>query len=198
MDIISAGAQAVLTFWFGDPHLPPESYQERHALWFRKRRETDEAIRVQFHSLYAQAATGELDAWQESPAACLALIVVLDQFPRNLFRGTPQAFATDAKALAIAKAAIARHDDHSLPPVQRIFLYLPLEHSEDLADQQQSVALFEQLVAADSTLSDTYDYALRHRDVIQRFGRFPHRNEILGRTSTPEEVEFLQQPGSRF
>ena len=198
MVTISTGAQAVLTFWFGDPYLPTEGYRDRHPLWFRKRRETDEAIRVQFHSLYAQAATGELDAWQESPATCLALIVLLDQFPRNLFRERPQAFATDAKVLAIAKAAIASHYDQALPPVQRIFLYLPLEHSEDIADQEQCVALFEQLVAADSTLADTYDYALRHREVIQRFGRFPHRNEILGRTSTPEEVEFLQQPGSRF
>ncbi|MEO1209984.1 MAG: DUF924 family protein [Cyanobacteria bacterium J06638_20] len=190
--------QSVLNFWFGDPTSPESSYAQRRKLWFSKSEETDETIHQEFMSLYAQAATGELDSWAVEADSCLALLLILDQFPRNMFRDTPRAFATDGKALAIAKRAIEYGFDQAFKPIQRLFMYLPLEHSENLEDQHRSVALVEALKEEDTELEDAYNYALRHRDVIQRFGRFPHRNIILGRQSTTEEVEFLQQPGSRF
>ncbi|MEO1149090.1 MAG: DUF924 family protein [Cyanobacteria bacterium J06638_22] len=190
--------QSVLNFWFGDPTNPKSSYTQQRKLWFSKSEETDETIRREFMPLYAQAATSELDSWATEPESCLALLLILDQFPRNMFRDMPRAFATDEKALAIAKHAIERGFDQALKPVQRLFMYLPLEHSETLEDQHRSVALVETLKEEDTDLADAYDYALRHRDVIQRFGRFPHRNIILGRQSTSEEIDFLQQPGSRF
>ncbi|MBF2049676.1 MAG: DUF924 family protein [Leptolyngbya sp. IPPAS B-1204] len=189
--------QAVLSFWFGDP---PEaaSYAQRRKFWFGKQPEFDAEIRQKFAAIYEQAAAGALDAWQQLPAGCLALVIVLDQFSRNMFRDTPQAFATDAKALQIAQQAVAQGFDQQLAPIQRIFLYLPFEHSENLADQHQSVELTRQLSAEVPELADVFDYAVRHQDVIERFGRFPHRNRILGRESTPEEIEFLKQPGSSF
>lgn len=193
-----AGAQSVLSFWFGDPEQPDGTFEARRKLWFGKSEETDRQIYQQFHSLYAQAATGELDHWQQEPESTLALVLVLDQFPRNMFRDSPQSFATDARAKAVAERAIAHQYDQALTPEQRLFLYLPLEHSENIDDQHRSVALFETLLSEAPHLQEAYDYALRHRDVIERFGRFPHRNEILGRSSTPEEQEFLKQPGSRF
>lgn len=189
--------QAILKFWFGDS--PQESsYEQRRQLWFRKRPEFDAEIRQRFADVYEQAATGALDAWQQAPLSCLALIIVLDQFPRNMFRDTPQAFATDAKALDVAQRAVAQGFDQQLRPLQRIFLYLPFEHSENLAHQHQSVELTRQLSAEAPALADVFDYAVRHQNVIERFGRFPHRNRILGRESTPEEIEFLKQPGSSF
>ncbi|WP_416674621.1 DUF924 family protein [Egbenema bharatensis] len=190
--------EAVLRFWFGDPATEATDYAARRQLWFGKKSQFDQEIADRFQSLYQQAAHGELDHWQEAPDSCLALLIVLDQFPRNLFRQHPQAFATDAKALAIAKSAIAQGFDQSLEPVQRIFMYLPLEHSEDRSDQLQSVECFRNLAAIDPALNDVFDYALRHYEVINRFGRFPHRNSILARPSTPEEIEFLKQPGSSF
>lgn len=196
--MLTSPVQTILEFWFGAPNSPDSRYSERRKLWFTKSAATDTTIRQEFMPLYVQAATGELDHWDTAPESCLALILLLDQFPRNLFRNDPQAFATDAKALAIARLAIERGFDQPLNPLQRLFMYLPFEHSEDLADQQQSVALIAPLKQADPDLEDAYDYALRHRDVIQRFGRFPHRNAILGRPSTPAEQAFLQQPGSRF
>jgi uncharacterized protein (DUF924 family) len=189
---------AILNFWFGDSGTESTSYEQRRRFWFGKTPEFDQAIREQFHAVYAQAAAGQLDHWQDTPEGSLALILVLDQFSRNMFRDTAQAFATDPQALAAAKRAIARGFDQQLLPIQRIFLYLPLEHSEDLADQQQSVEQFRQLIAASPDLQDTFDYALRHQSVIERFGRFPHRNRLLGRDTTPEEAEFLTQPGSSF
>ena len=129
----------------------------------------------------------------DSARGCLALIVLLDQFSRNMFRGTARAFAADAKALSVACAALDRGFDQEAPAVLRSFFYLPFEHSEVLADQERSVALFEALGDADGL-----DYAIRHHDIIARFGRFPHRNELLGRENTPEESTFLTQPGSRF
>lgn len=191
-------AEEVLAFWFGTPETGDSSYQTRRKLWFGKNSETDQTIRDRFLTTHEQAASGQLDDWQRSPESCLALIVLLDQFPRNMFRNTARMFATDYKALAVAKGAIARGDDQKLLPLQRMFVYLPLEHSEVMADQNQSVALFEQLQTAHPEISDVADYALRHRAVIERFGRFPHRNAILGRPSTLEEIEFLKQPGSSF
>ncbi|HEY9640093.1 MAG TPA: DUF924 family protein [Coleofasciculaceae cyanobacterium] len=190
--------QAVLDFWLGVPQAEDTTYPKRRKLWFSKNPQVDQEIRDRFLSLYEQAATGKLAHWQQSPQGCLALLILLDQFSRHLFRGEARSFATDRQAVNIAKGAIAQGFDQQLQPVQRIFIYLPLEHSENLLDQQRSVELFRQLSEAAPELQDTYDFALRHQAVIQRFGRFPHRNSILGRTSTPAELEFLQQPGSSF
>lgn len=202
---LSPQIEDVLKFWFGsaDSDAPEGStsdglYQRRRKFWFGQNPEFDRAIRDRFESLYQQAAAGHLDGWQQSPSGSLALILVLDQFPRNMFRHTPQAFATDFKAQQVAKGMIDRGDDRLLLPVQRIFVYLPLEHSENRDDQHLSVQQVEALVATQPALADCLDYAQRHQVVIERFGRFPHRNRILGRETTAEEAEFLQQPGSAF
>lgn len=188
--------ESILRFWFGEPG--QDSYQQRRKIWFSKQPEFDQVLRQQFQPVYQQVAGGELSAWQTSAMGCLAQIIVLDQFPRNMFRNQPQAFATDSLALKLAQKTVAAGFDRQLDPLQRMFVYLPFEHSENLADQNQSVAQFQQLIAAAPELTDVLDYAIRHRAVIQRFGRFPHRNAILGRASTPEEIEFLKQPGSSF
>ncbi len=189
----TVGAAEVLAFWFG----PDPSLEGRRALWFGKDPATDALIRERFLATYTAAARGDLDAWMRTPDGALALIVVLDQFPRNLFRDTPAAFATDAYALDCARQVLERGWDVAMHPAQRLFLYLPFEHSEDLADQRRSVRLFAALDAAPGW-ADAFDYALAHYCVIRRFGRFPHRNAILGRASTAEETAFLAQPGSRF
>jgi len=184
----------VLTFWFLDP--TGQTAKNRKE-WFIKSSKFDQEIRDRFLDLYEQAASGQLDHWQETAPGILALILVLDQFPRNLFRGDPRSFATDDKALTLTQMAIARGFDQALPLIQRWFVYLPLMHSEDLDIQNQSVEFFRQFELDPETQS-SYPYAIKHRDVIQRFGRFPHRNAILGRENTPEETAFLQQPGSSF
>lgn len=189
---------ALLEFWFGRPEDGNTDYSQRRKLWFFKNPETDQLIHDRFWAAYQRAIAGELVAWEHSPQGCLALLILLDQVPRNVFRGTPQAFASDEQALALAKMAIAQGFDRQVVPIQRIFFYLPLEHSESLADQTQSVELFRQLVAEAPDLSDPYDYAIRHYEVVARFGRFPHRNAILQRETTPEEAKFLQTPGSSF
>ena len=181
----------VLRFWFGEP---PGG---RRRQWFDKDEGFDVEIRRRFLPLYERLAAGKGTEWLQEAAPCLARIVVLDQFPRNMFRGTPRAFATDAPALAAARHAVARAFDRPLLPVQRLFVYLPFEHSESLEDQEQACELCKPLEAFPETF-DAYRYAVAHRDIIRRFGRFPHRNAILGRQSTPEEVEFLKQPGSSF
>ena len=185
----------VLDFWFG----PAGSgeYGRARAAWFSKDPDFDARILGRFLDLHERAAAGQCNAWRDGPDSSLALAVVLDQFPRNMFRGTPRAFATDGSALELARLAVSRGFDRGLLPVQRWFLYLPFEHSENLADQDRSVELFESL-RGDPESASPIDYAHRHRDVILRFGRFPHRNAILGRSSTPEELEFLRQPGSSF
>jgi uncharacterized protein (DUF924 family) len=187
--------ETILTFWFGE--MAENALLKPRKVWFTKHAEFDDAVRSQFQMTHEQAAAGQFDGWQRSPQGCLALVLLLDQFPRNMFRGQPESFASDAKALSVAQFAIAQGFDCLLPPVQRQFLYFPLEHSEDLEHQNQAVALFHQFVE-NPDLQETYDYAIRHREIIQRFGRFPHRNQILGRDHTPEEVEFLTQPGSSF
>ena len=188
-------AQAILDFWF-TPSSSPE-YGHFRSVWFQKNPEFDAMIRNRFGAVYQQAAAGQLTPWQGAAQTCLALILLLDQFPRNLFRGTAQAFATDLQALATAKYAVAQGYERELLPVQRWFIYCPFEHSENLEDQDRAVTLFEQL-SDDPDSAEAIDYAVRHREVILRFGRFPHRNVILGRVSTPEEEEFLGQPGSSF
>ena len=187
--------QKILNFWFGKSD--EINYGKPRKFWFVKSDELDSKIKSQFKNIYQKAAAGELNYWQEQPLSCLALIILLDQFPRNMFRGSPQAFATDDQAKTCAELAIKRRFDIQLIPVQRWFIYLPFEHSENLKDQETALKLFDTLQAhADSKSS--IDYAYRHWEVIKKFGRFPHRNQILGRTNTPEEIEFLNQPGSSF
>jgi uncharacterized protein (DUF924 family) len=181
----------VLGFWFGSG----AEYGQRHKHWFEKDAAFDAEIRSRFLSLYERLASG--NQWLDAARPCLARILVLDQFPRNMFRGTPRAFASDSLALAAARHAVAERYDAGLVLVERVFVYLPFEHSEALADQEQACRLCEPLAAYPET-ADTLRYAIAHRDIIRRFGRFPHRNAILGRDSTVEELEFLQQPGSSF
>jgi uncharacterized protein (DUF924 family) len=181
----------VLQFWFGEPRGP------RRRCWFDKDRAFDAGLRSRFLPLYETLARAQHAEWLEEAERCLARIVVLDQFPRNMFRGTPRAFATDPLALQAARQAVERGYDRGLLPVERLFVYLPFEHSEALDDQERACELCRPLAAFPQT-DDAYRYALAHRDIIARFGRFPHRNAILGRASTPEELEFLKQPGSGF
>jgi uncharacterized protein (DUF924 family) len=185
----------ILTFWFGEADDP--LFGKPRKEWFTINPEFDERTRWHFLWDYELAATGHLDTWQESPQSCLALIILLDQFPRNMFRGTPQAFATDARGLALAQNAIEHKFDQKLLPVQKWFIYLPFEHSENLEHQDQNVALFQQL-NDDSDSEPAIDSAIRHLEIIKKFGRFPHRNQILGRESTPAEIEFLKLPNSHF
>jgi len=159
------------------------------ALWFAKDPEFDRRFRERFLTLYDMAARGDLASWPATPDGTLALLLLLDQFPRNAFRGTPRMYATDAMARAFAGTAIAAGHDRRVPPELRLFFYLPFAHSEDLADQERSVALNRRL--GQPNLS----HAERHRDIVRRFGRFPHRNPILGRTTTPEEQRFLDDGG---
>jgi uncharacterized protein (DUF924 family) len=185
----------VLEFWFGAPDSAEFGRQCRR--WFEKSQAFDDLIRERFLATYEAAATGRLDGWVERPLASLALVVTLDQFPRNMFRGTRQAFAADAKALAAARGIATRGFDLAYIPAQCWFAYLPFEHAEDLVAQQESLRLFERL-RADPASASPIDYAMRHYAVIERFGRFPHRNAILGRASTPGELDFLATPGSSF
>ncbi len=197
------GAETVLDFWFGEtpPDQPPPA--ERLRFWFGGQPATDREIRERFASEVEAAAAGRYQQWTESASGSLALVLLLDQFPRNIHRGTSLAYAFDHLALEIASAVLATGRDQVLDPVRRAFLYLPLEHSESLECQERSVALFQNLLAeAPAPLKELcrgfLDYAVRHRDIIARFGRFPHRNAALARRSTPEEELFLQQPGSSF
>lgn len=185
----------MLTFWFGS--IDPADDRARDE-WFRKDPTFDERIRTRFGSLVEAALAGELSAWEGSPAGALAQLLLLDQFTRNVFRGSPRAFAGDARALASAQALVARGEDLQLAPLRRVFAYLPFEHAEDRRAQAESLRLFGALARADGALAGYEDYARRHAEVIERFGRFPHRNATLDRLSTPEEIEFLRQPGSSF
>lgn len=188
-------ARALLDFWFapaGDPA------REKHRdLWFKSTEEFDALVRVNFLADHELAAAGALAAWEAEPESALALVLLLDQVPRNIFRGTPRAYATDPQARAAAERAMARGFDRKVPPVWRSFFYLPLHHSEDIADQRRSLALFEAL-PRDPDFPDDLRYARRYNEIIARFGRFPHRNAILGRPSTPEEIAFLADPDSSF
>lgn len=174
----------ILHFWFGQ--LGP-------AQWFKPDPALDEEIARRFGAAYDEVRRSVEGEWRISAQGILAAIIVLDQFPRNMFRGTPRAFATNSAALRLAITAIDQQLDRSLSTSERQFLYMPFQHAEDRAIQTRSVQLFEALGDA-----EVLDYARRHRTVVERFGRFPHRNAILGRASTTEEIEFLKQPGSSF
>lgn len=183
----------MLLFWFG----PPSERGKPHKRWFEKSEAFDREVRDRFAVTYEQARAGGLEHWKAQAADCLALVIVLDQFPRNMFRGTARAFESDALALEAARDALDRRFDQGMLPVERLFFYLPFEHSELLADQDLACELTRPLDAVQPELG-AYRYAVLHRDIVSRFGRFPHRNAILGRESTPEELAFLKGPGSSF
>jgi uncharacterized protein (DUF924 family) len=189
-------AQAVLDFWFGQPG--SEEFGSERKVWFSKDDGFDLGVAKAFGNTIEKALRGELDRWAESATGALARVLLLDQLTRNAFRGQPRAFAGDAQALAAAGSMVGSRQDEGLPPVMRAFAYMPFEHAEGLAMQDESVRLFSRLVAAAPELAHMLAFAHRHRAVIDRFGRFPHRNAILGRASTPEEIAYLSQPGSGF
>lgn len=186
--------QEVLDFWFGAAGAADDG--RARTFWFEKSQTTDDAIRARFGAAVEAALQGAFEDWRRTPHGALALILLLDQFTRNVFRDTPRALAGDARALATAQALVERGDDRSLTPYERQFAYLPFEHAEDRAAQEVSLRLFAQL--AREGLPGPLEWAQKHYDVIARFGRYPHRNAILGRESTPEELDFLRRPGSRF
>ncbi|HEY2024662.1 DUF924 family protein [Paraburkholderia sp.] len=193
---LSARARDVLDCWFGTPG--SSEYGTERKLWFSRNDAVDAMLRERFGDLIDAANAGALDAWQRSPLGALALVIVLDQFSRNCHRNTARAFAADRKALAVAQRMVASGADRLLPGVHhRAFAYLPFEHSETLAAQHESLRLFEEL-AAEPGGKPYYRFAVRHAHIIERFGRFPHRNAWLGRVSTDEEIAFLSEPGSSF
>jgi uncharacterized protein (DUF924 family) len=202
-------AFAILDYWFGQRPYAPAAIRQRMALWFgdpgapELQPQTDEYIRTRFGALLSEAAAGRLDRWETSPRRRLALILLLDQFSRNIHRGSRRAFEYDAKALQLSLEGLSLGADAALDPVERIFFYMPLEHSESLEVQAESLAAFGRLAKeAPEQLGDTFDsvlkYARLHYDIVQRFGRFPHRNAVLGRTSSAAELEWLAGAGQRF
>ncbi|MEL6927344.1 MAG: DUF924 family protein [Cyanobacteria bacterium J06600_6] len=174
----------ILDFWFD---------KETKPLWFKKQEEFDRQIKEQFLDIYQLAKTGAFKVWRNDPASTLALIIVLDQFPRNMFRDNAQAFATDNQAVELTKYAVQHNYHLELTDEQQTFLYMPLMHSEDRQDQAKSIELFQALGR-----ENNLKFAIKHQQIIDRFQRFPHRNKILGRKSTTAEQEFLSQPGSSF
>ena len=185
----------ILDFWFGAPgsaeHGRPRQF------WFSKSDATDALIRERFGAAVDAALSGGLDPWADDDArSALALVLLLDQFTRNIFRDTARAFAGDAAALAVARRLVGDGRHRRLAPVERWFAYLPFEHSEAIDDQHESLRLFGEL--ADEGMTEPLAWARKHYEIIARFGRYPHRNEALGRASTAEEIEFLRQPGSGF
>lgn len=185
----------VLDFWFS---------KRARSRWFVKDTAFDDEIRALFGATAAAAAEGHLDSWMAATEPCLALVLLLDQAPRNIHRGTPPAFAADGRARTVASHAVERGFDRRLPSDRRWFLYLPFEHSEDLADQRRSVSLFASWAEAHAEgplrerALEQLRFVRRHAEIIERFGRFPHRNTILGRASTPAEIEFLKEKDSSF
>ena len=176
----------VLNFWFIE--IKPQQ-------WFQKNEGFDRLVKERFSDAYDLAVQGIFDDWRETPEGALALVILLDQFPRNMFRNTPRSFATDTVALEVAKTAIEKSYDQVLTTQQKSFLYLPFEHSEKLEDQEMSLSLFEGIKNENPV---AYDYAVQHYDIIKEFNRFPHRNKILSRPNTEQEERFLAQPGSGF
>lgn len=196
-------AEAVLAFWFGDGADDAAILAEKSAIWFTKDPAIDAAIRERFGGLREAVIGAQLDGWLATPRGGLALIVLIDQFSRNLFRDDARAFEHDALARSWTERMLDSGADRELRLVERVFAYLPLEHSESIADQDRCVALFGALRdTAPPVLHEAFttflDFARRHREIIARFGRFPHRNAVLGRVSTDAEVAFLAEPGSSF
>ncbi len=195
--------QSIFDHWFGSNPDDAGVAAQRSTLWWSKDASVDKEIRSRFRNYVKEAGSGRLDGWAATPRGRLALILLTDQFPRSIFRDTPEAYSYDSMALSWCLQGLETGADRLLRPIERVFFYLPLEHSESLAHQNESVRLFRDLargVGPDHrTVFEGYvDYATRHRDIIARFGRFPHRNSTLGRKSTPEEHLFLAEPGSSF
>tara|TARA_R110000823_G_scaffold198080_3_gene329123 strand:- start:6227 stop:6814 length:588 start_codon:yes stop_codon:yes gene_type:complete len=187
--------EAIHEFWFGELDANGFTRKDRSSLWFKADRAVDAECRLRFGDTLASARAGELTHWRDSDRGLVALVVLLDQFSRNIHRGTPQAFAADDRALSLSRACIDSARDSRLPVIHRVFMYLPLEHCEDLHTQRECVRLFSALADAEPGAADFLRYAVAHCDVIEQFGRFPHRNAILGRTSTAEELEYLETHG---
>jgi len=195
--------QEILRYWFGDLKTDSDLPEDKSKIWFRGGKKTDDFIRKHFQNDIHSAAQNKLDDWKNAPQGCLALIILLDQFPRNIYRDFPESFAQDAKALELSLWGIKRGYDVLLKPIEKSFFYMPLIHSEDRSIQTQSLHYFKHLTeeapqAIQAYMKNGYDYAVRHAEIIERFGRFPHRNEILGRESTSEELQFLEGPNSSF
>lgn len=193
----------ILDFWFGSESDDKAVADAQATLWWSKTATVDLAMRERFATLTDKAAAHAFDDWAETSAGLLALILLTDQFPRNMYRETPRAFAFDPLARAWCKQGLRNGLYATLRPIEQVFFFLPLEHSEALDDQDHAVDLFARLLTIAppphrDTFAGFHDFAIRHREVIRRFGRFPHRNDILGRPSTPEERAFLQEKGSRF
>lgn len=202
-DALDPRLEEVLDYWFGQAPDDAGVLAQKYASWFGPGDAVDAEIRDRFGDLHEEVAAGRFERWLALPRGRLALVIVLDQFSRNLFRGDPRAFEHDGLARAWTDEGLHLGADRALRACERVFAYLPLEHSESLADQQRSVERFRVLrdeapAALRARFDNFLDYAVRHHDVIARFGRFPHRNAILGRASTPAEDEFLRQPGSSF
>ncbi|TDJ65027.1 MAG: DUF924 domain-containing protein [Proteobacteria bacterium] len=195
--------EEILSFWFGEIDADGLAKKEQAERWFRANAETDELIRERFASDLQKAIQGQLTSWEQYPRGRLALIVLLGQFSRNIYRGTAQAFAQDELALSLCLQGIDIGHDLALRPIERTFYYLPMEHPESLQIQDRCVQHYQQLVASvlpatTKKLQSSLDYAISHRDIIARFGRFPHRNKLLGRASTAAEREYLSQGGATF
>ena len=200
---MSAPWRPLLDWWFGSAESPDEVAKAKNKLWFGKKKSQDTDALNRFGGLVEQALKGELSEWTETPQGWLALVLLLDQLPRMIFRDTPKSFSGDKRAQALVNHGLKLERDLALTPLQRTFIYLVLEHTENLAAQDEAIQRFSDLLpllpATDREyFNQTLDYARKHRVVIERFGRYPHRNEVLGRESTAEEVEFLKERGSRF
>ena len=204
VELMEPDYQTLLRFWFGDNSDEYQTYEERLPFWFRGPQSFDQEIQARFESWIPKAASGELSNWEQQPHGALALIILQDQFPRNIYRGTENAFAYDENALRIATKVVNSGMDRELKFLERIFAYLPFEHSEDIEIQQLSVRKFTEL---EELFGDGYfreatanslEYAQMHYDIIEKFGRFPHRNDILGRKSTAKELEFMAAGAETF
>jgi uncharacterized protein (DUF924 family) len=195
--------EIILDFWFGSNSDDLTAAKERSDLWWAKNKAMDDEIRLRFETYVILADSEQLKDWLTTPRGRLALIILTDQFPRNIYRDTAQAFSCDQKALTWCIEGLEQKIDHELRPIERVFFYLPLEHAEYIEHQDLSVKCFGELVskanAEQKALFEGYlDFAVRHRQIIERFGRFPHRNRVFARESTPEELAFLAEPGSSF
>ncbi|WP_149087516.1 DUF924 family protein [Pseudomonas prosekii] len=195
--------QPLLEWWFGSAETPDDIAADKGKLWFGKRDSQDLEAQTRFGDWVEQALAGGLTEWAQRPEGWLALVLLLDQLPRMIFRENPKSFAGDLRAQALVAQGIAADFDRQLQPIQRVFIYLVFEHCEHLAVQNEAVSRFldltqQQPEAQRAVFADNLDYAERHQKIIARFGRFPHRNKVLGRASTAEEIEFLSKPGSRF
>jgi uncharacterized protein (DUF924 family) len=193
----------ILDFWFGADPDDAIVVKKQATLWWSTNRESDDEIRQRFEDAVRSAAAGELNEWLATARGRLALIILTDQFPRNMYRDTARTFSCDSKALAWCLEGLSGRVDRELRPIERVFFYLPLEHAESRERQAKSVQCFSELAATvpidqKNIFEEYLGFAMRHHDIVERFGRFPHRNDLLGRRSTPEELAFLTEPGSSF